>query len=78
MSCVILQSHEVHEWALYLWVCWRMYHEISVKQAPRMAGTSSKSSEPDDGFRNALIKIVLTDLSMSLDNVLTMVGAAEG
>jgi predicted tellurium resistance membrane protein TerC len=55
-----------------------MYHEISVKQAPRMAGTSSKSSEPDDGFRNALIKIVLTDLSMSLDNVLTMVGAAEG
>lgn len=57
---------------LLLWVCWRMYRElkpakvvVAAKPVPKSLGT-------------AMVQIVLADLSMSLDNVLAVAGAANG
>ncbi|MFO1248514.1 MAG: TerC family protein [Alphaproteobacteria bacterium] len=58
---------------LLLWVCWRMWRDIagSGKEhaAPKIeAGASAK---------RAIIQILVADLSMSLDNVLAVAGAAR-
>jgi len=57
---------------LLLWVCWRMYREL--RRAPHAArpGLANKS------LGEAMLQIVLADLSMSLDNVLAVAGAAQG
>jgi YjbE family integral membrane protein len=56
---------------LLLWVCWRMYREFQPKkQGHRPAVAKSVGS--------AMVQIVLADLSMSLDNVLAVAGAAGG
>jgi len=57
---------------LLLWVCWRMYRELRRRPRP------GASSGPDKTLRAAIAQIVLADLSMSLDNVLAVAGAAEG
>ena len=68
---------------LLLWVCWKMYREIRETRARDRSGTAQ-----GDGCRNpiraahtssaeALIRIVLADLSMSLDNVLAVAGIAR-
>ena len=57
---------------LLLWVCWRMYRELRPAPKPGRAKATSKS------LRTAMLQIVLADLSMSLDNVLAVAGAAEG
>jgi YjbE family integral membrane protein len=57
---------------LLLWVCWRMYRELR-RHHPRAAvGTPRKT------LNQAMMQIVLADLSMSLDNVLAVAGAAYG
>jgi len=56
---------------LLLWVCWRMYRELRGRH-PRAAGGPQKT------LRQAIVQIVLADLSMSLDNVLAVAGAAFG
>ena len=58
---------------LLLWVCWKMYREI-VRPRP-MHG---KRAAAGIGFWNALLQILLADVSMSLDNVLAVAGAARG
>jgi YjbE family integral membrane protein len=71
---------------LLLWVCWKMYREISVPQhhqQPAFAGgiPSSSNSGPDIrtmSFGAAITQIVVADVSMSLDNVLAVAGAAKG
>lgn len=55
---------------LLLWVCWRMYRELR-GSAPDVEGTPAPGS-----LRNAIIRIIVADLSMSLDNVLAVAGAA--
>jgi YjbE family integral membrane protein len=64
---------------LLLWVCWKMYRELLRKpdDAHGGAGTGSTAGAPMS-FRSAVTQIVLADLSMSLDNVLAVAGAAKG
>jgi YjbE family integral membrane protein len=58
---------------LLLWVCWRFWRDIrggAHHGAPAMAAGAS--------IRRAVLQILLADLSMSLDNVLAVAGAARG
>ena len=57
---------------LLLWVCWKMYREL---RGPRAHGGIGRSRKT---LTQAMIQIVLADLSMSLDNVLAVAGAASG
>jgi len=59
---------------LLLWVCWRMYRELRQSRRPRRA----ESTETPKSLQQAILQIALADLSMSLDNVLAVAGAAEG
>jgi YjbE family integral membrane protein len=61
---------------LLLWVCWKMYREL-VRKTPGAAPEGSHPAEPMT-FRAAVTQIVIADLSMSLDNVLAVAGAAKG
>jgi len=64
---------------LLLWVCWKMYREIRQSvPTPVSQEYSTKLESPHSGFLNAVITIVIADLSMSLDNVLAVAGAAKG
>ena len=58
---------------LLLWVAWKLYRDL----AGRHGGAASAASAPA-GFGQALLRIVLADLSMSLDNVLAVAGTARG
>lgn len=55
---------------LLLWVAWRMARELRENAHPTAAGARP------GGMRAAIVRIVLADLSMSLDNVLAVAGAA--
>ena len=61
---------------LLLWVCWKMYRELRRKPQATAAGEGSVAAPMS--FRAATTQIVLADLSMSLDNVLAVAGAAKG
>jgi YjbE family integral membrane protein len=54
---------------LLLWVCWRMYRELRASRRP--AAGAAKT------LRAAIVQIILADVSMSLDNVLAVAGAAQ-
>ncbi|POF64212.1 hypothetical protein CFR73_03100 [Novacetimonas maltaceti] len=56
---------------LLLWVCWRMYREMRGPAHAEGDGAPAPGS-----LRNAIIRIIVADLSMSLDNVLAVAGAA--
>ena len=59
---------------LLLWVCWKMYRELH-----RFRPAGAPEAPPRvKSLRHAVLQIVLADLSMSLDNVLAVAGAAEG
>jgi YjbE family integral membrane protein len=57
---------------LLLWVCWKMYRELRRHQ------TGGAHAEGRKTLGQAMIQIMLADLSMSLDNVLAVAGAANG
>ena len=62
--------------ALLLWVCWRMWADL------RFRSTSAErhrvfGEKPPKSLVQALVQILATDLSMSLDNVLAIAGAAR-
>jgi len=57
---------------LLLWVAWRFWRDIS-RHEPHQAEMDPKSS-----LTQAIFQIVLADISMSLDNVLGVAGAARG
>lgn len=59
---------------LLLWVCWRMYRELCRPSAAEAAGLPVRAKS----LPESMLQIVLADLSMSLDNVLAVAGAAEG
>ena len=56
---------------LLLWVASRMYRELRARRH------GSSGATPPTSFRAALARIILADLSMSLDNVLAVAGAAR-
>ena len=56
---------------LLLWVCWRMFREL---RRARHAEASASGKT----LGQAMTQIILADLSMSLDNVLAVAGAAHG
>ncbi len=56
---------------LLLWVCWKMFRELSAHQAVGGSGAPGKT-----GWQ-AIRQIIVADLSMSLDNVLAVAGAAR-
>jgi YjbE family integral membrane protein len=55
---------------LLLWVCWKMYREL---RAP----PSDHTLRPRKSLGQAVLQIALADISMSLDNVLAVAGAAH-
>jgi YjbE family integral membrane protein len=55
-----------------LWVCWRFWRDISSHHEP-----ASPELAPAVSLRAAVLRIVLADVSMSLDNVLAVAGAAR-
>ena len=57
---------------LLLWVCWRMYRELNPHPRHAEIAATPKS------LWAAMMQILLADLSMSLDNVLAVAGAARG
>jgi len=62
---------------LLLWVCWKMFREIR-HQHPAPAAAPGVPGETKTTFGRALTRIVVADVSMSLDNVLAVAGAAKG
>jgi YjbE family integral membrane protein len=56
---------------LLLWVCWKMFRELRRSHRVAAGGTGTKT------LRQAMVQIVLADVSMSLDNVLAVAGAAH-
>ncbi|MBX9592201.1 MAG: TerC family protein [Hyphomonadaceae bacterium] len=68
---------------LLLWVCWKMYREISHAPKASPVGAAAVASSEEQaasamGFWSALTQIIIADVSMSLDNVLAVAGAAKG
>jgi YjbE family integral membrane protein len=57
---------------LLLWVSWRFWRDISAGHAKEHAEIDANAS-----LRRAIIQITLADVSMSLDNVLAVAGAAR-
>jgi YjbE family integral membrane protein len=61
---------------LLLWVCWKMWRELRGQEAHR-ADAANTAQAPRKSFAQATWQIVLADVSMSLDNVLAVAGAAR-
>ncbi len=74
---------------LLFYVCWKMYREMSVSHEDEQEATEALADAdlnadgtiakkaPRKTLRNAVIQIVIADVSMSLDNVLAVAGAAQ-
>ena len=71
---------------LLLWVCWKMWRELRAEAEPGEAAAkavldSDPATEPvgrkAKTFREAFLQILIADISMSLDNVLAVAGAAR-
>lgn len=75
---------------LLLWVCWKMYRELrgghdaeseatqeALANADLNADGAVAGGVPRKTFRQAAIQIIVADVSMSLDNVLAVAGAAK-
>jgi YjbE family integral membrane protein len=63
---------------LLLWVSWRMWRELRSARSladERSLGAAAPAERKT--FRQALTMIVMADVSMSLDNVLAVAGAAK-
>jgi len=71
---------------LLLWVCWKMYRELreggheeehgAEALAAAETGTTQDGA-PRKTMRQAITQILVADISMSLDNVLAVAGAAK-
>ena len=64
---------------LLLWVCWKMWRELRgpSEQDTEAALAAGDAHVPRKTFAQAAWQIVLADVSMSLDNVLAVAGAAR-
>ena len=74
---------------LLLWVCWKMWRELRVSRSAEQAAEEAIADAdlnadgtvagraPRKTFAQAATQIVIADVSMSLDNVLAVAGAAR-
>ncbi|KQV84017.1 TerC family protein [Rhizobium sp. Root1220] len=62
---------------LLLWVCWKMWREMRNGAADPEGVANGDSQAPRKTFFQAATQIVIADVSMSLDNVLAVAGAAR-
>jgi YjbE family integral membrane protein len=75
---------------LLLWVCWKMWrelrqshaaeaeaHEVLTKTDLNADGTIGTVAPPRKTLAQAALQIIIADVSMSLDNVLAVAGAAR-
>ena len=66
---------------LLLWVAWRMYRELrhagESAGSPEIEGDEHSGIAPRKSFAAAAWSVALADVSMSLDNVLAVAGAAR-
>jgi len=65
---------------LLLWVTWKLWREIKAEKVHAKAACGAEAdctAAPRKSMRQAVIQIVLADVSMSLDNVLGVAGAAR-
>lgn len=74
---------------LLFWVCWKMYREMStpheleheaqeaLENADKNADGTIGGRAPRKTLRQAVMNIIIADVSMSLDNVLAVAGAAQ-
>ena len=63
---------------LLLWVSWKLLRELRHQDRTPDDATATAGSAPvPKSFRQAVIGVVIADLSMSLDNVLAVAGAAR-
>jgi len=68
---------------LLLWVGWRMYRDIGADHgsdspgSPEITGDEDSGIKPAKSFAAAAWAVALADVSMSLDNVLAVAGAAR-
>ncbi len=66
---------------LLLWVAWKMYRELRPHGAtggsPEVAGDEHSGIRPAKSFASAAWAVAVADVSMSLDNVLAVAGAAR-
>ena len=60
---------------LLLWVSWKLFREL--RHHTPDASDDAAPVKPPKNFRQAVIGVVIADLSMSLDNVLAVAGAAR-
>jgi YjbE family integral membrane protein len=72
---------------LLLWVCWKMYrelrdggshaHDAEAAEHAEGEGAAGQPGMPRKTMRQAITQILVADVSMSLDNVLAVAGAAK-
>lgn len=62
---------------LLLWVCWRMWRDLRAQDLARADGGDAEAAIAPKSMGRALFEILAADLSMSLDNVLGVAGAAR-
>ena len=72
---------------LLLWVCWKLWNELKEQaqaalvtkspDGPAAPQLSEDSVPPTKTVRQAVIQIIIADVSMSLDNVLAVAGVAR-
>jgi YjbE family integral membrane protein len=70
---------------LLLWVCWKMYRELreggghgdGEAHGDADAAGLDENGQPKKTLRQAITQILVADVSMSLDNVLAVAGAAK-
>jgi YjbE family integral membrane protein len=67
---------------LLLWVCWKMFRELRSHGQDEVAPDEALEAGPADAAHTktlgaAIWQIVVADVSMSLDNVLAVAGAAK-
>jgi YjbE family integral membrane protein len=58
---------------LLLWVCWKMWRELQLPLVLKRGKRQPKRKT----FPQAVLQIIIADVSMSLDNVLAVAGAAR-
>jgi YjbE family integral membrane protein len=66
---------------LLLWVCWKLFRELYAAPKDQEAASDAPRSQGAPGLRKSLAaatrQIVIADVSMSVDNVLAVAGAAH-
>ena len=61
---------------LLLWVCWKLWRELRTRNESRDSA-DGESVAPAKSLRQAIVQIIIADVSMSLDNVLAVAGIAR-